>query len=111
MRSTGRAVFVALLFVGIFAALMGAQNKSSSVPKYNPSQQQVFSGFVGQVRDYECPVSGSVGTHLSLKVGGENLEVHLAPAKFLKDYGIVINPGEKIQITGMKVEFDGKPAV
>lgn len=109
MRFTGRAVFLAILIVGVFAAL-GAQNKPD-VPKYDPSHQQTFTGIVGQVKDYHCPVSGTVGTHLALKEITETLEVHMAPAAFLKEYGIVINPGEKIQVTGVKVNFDGKPAV
>lgn len=110
MRFTGRVVFLAVLILGMFAALWGAQN-NPDVPKYDVSHQQVFTGIVGQVKDYHCPVSGTVGTHLAVKEITETLEVHMAPATFLKQYGIVISPGEKVQITGVKVTFDGKPAV
>ncbi|PYP85973.1 MAG: hypothetical protein DMG65_19855 [Candidatus Angelobacter sp. Gp1-AA117] len=110
MRFTGRAVLIAILFIGVFAALLGAQNKPD-VPKYDLSHQQVFTGIVGQLKDYQCPVSGMIGTHLALKEITETLEVHMAPAAFMKEYGIVIHPGEKVQVTGVKVLFDGKPAV
>ena len=105
MRFTGRAVFLAILILGVFAALLGAQYKAD-VPKYDLSRQQTFSGIVGEVKDYHCPVSGTVGTHIALKEITETLEVHMAPATFLKEYGIVINPGEKVQVTGVKVTFD-----
>jgi hypothetical protein len=39
------------------------------------------------------------------------VEVHLAPATFLKEYGIVLQPGDHVSITGIKFTFDGKPAM
>jgi len=78
---------------------------------YEIANQHVITGIVVDVRDYECPVSGTVGSHITVKRTGETIEVHLAPAKFLKRYEIVINKGDQVQIEGATTTVDGKPAL
>src|SRR6266567_1938933 len=56
-----------------------------SLPKYNPAAEAVYKGAVLDVRDRECPVSGSIGTHILMKL--EN--------------------GNTIEVTGWKTEFQG----
>src|SRR5437763_16505090 len=44
------------------------------------SGTQTFSGIVQEAKEYQCPVSGTIGSHVSVKGGPEVIEVHLAPA-------------------------------
>ena len=64
-----------------------------------------IQGVVLEVKDYHCPVSGTIGTHFSLKTDHGDLEVHMAPAKFFKDYEILIRKGADVSVTGNRVEL------
>ena len=87
------------------------QKAPNSVPAYSFAQEHTVSGIIQEIKNYQCPVSGTIGSHISIKDGSEIIEVHLAPAKFVKDYDIVFKPGDKVQVTGVKFVFDGKPAM
>jgi DNA/RNA endonuclease YhcR with UshA esterase domain len=43
--------------------------------------------------------------------GKGTIEIHLAPATFMKQYEMVINKGDNIEIQGSKILFEGKPAL
>ena len=79
--------------------------------QYDTAQQQTVTGIVEAVTQYRCPVSGTVGTHITVKLTTGTIEVHLAPAKFLKDYEILINKGDEVEIRGAKIIFEGKPSL
>jgi DNA/RNA endonuclease YhcR with UshA esterase domain len=117
MRNPGTVVRT-ILFAAIIAAIItvtarvaAQDNGTQNVPKYNITQEQTLQGVVSEVKDYHCPVSGSIGTHFSLKTDHGDFEVHMAPAKFFKDYEILIRKGVDVSVTGNTVEFNGKPAV
>jgi hypothetical protein len=78
---------------------------------YEIANQKVLTGTVVDVQDYQCPVSGTVGTHIILRHAGGTLEVHLAPAKFLKQYEIITGKGSQVQIEGAMTTVEGKPAM
>jgi DNA/RNA endonuclease YhcR with UshA esterase domain len=78
---------------------------------YEIANQRVVTGIVVDVQDYACPVSGAVGSHITVRHAGGTIEVHLAPAKFLKQYEIVINKGDQVQIEGATTIVDGKPGL
>ena len=111
MKITWRAVFVAILLIAVFKWLGGAQNQPQAAARYDPAHQQLVTGIIVDVKDYPCPVSAAIGTHLAVKTVMETLEVHLAPAVFLKEYGIVFHAGDKVQIRGVRVTLNGKPAM
>ena len=100
-------LILALLVAG--APLLAQQNQSNSaVPKYDPAAETVFKGAVDEVRDRECPVSRGVGSHVMLKLAeGKIIEVHIAPAKFVKSYEVTFNKGDQLEVTGTKVDFEG----
>jgi DNA/RNA endonuclease YhcR with UshA esterase domain len=79
--------------------------------QYKTTNQQTITGIVEAVKEYQCPVSGTVGTHLTVKLSTGTIEVHLAPAKFVKDYEVVINKGDQVEIRGAKIIFEGKPSL
>lgn len=90
-------------------AATGAQKPASEpVPKYDKSTEAVFKGTVDDVRDRTCPVSGGLGSHLMLKqADGTVIEVHLALTKFVTQYELVFHKGDVVEVTGVKVKFEG----
>jgi len=78
---------------------------------YDQTRQQVFTGTVVGAKDYNCPVSGTVGSHITIKTDVANMEVHLAPASFMKRYEIMIRDGDRVSVVGSRVIFEGKPAL
>jgi DNA/RNA endonuclease YhcR with UshA esterase domain len=118
MRNLGTVVRT-ILFAAIIAAIIAvtarvaAQDNATqqNVPRYNIAQEHTVQGVVLEVKDYHCPVSGTIGTHFSLRTDRGDFEVHMAPAKFFKDYEILIRKGMDVSVTGNTVEFNGKPAV
>jgi hypothetical protein len=78
------------------------------VPKYDKSTEAVFKGTVDEVKDRQCPVSGGMGAHLVLKLtDGSSLGVHLALTKFVNQYELVFHKGDVVEVTGVKVKFEG----
>jgi len=107
---TWSAIILILALMAVTAPAFAAQAASAgaTVPKYNPATEAVFKGTVEEVRDRQCPVSGGMGSHVILKLeNGTTIEVHLASTKFVKEYELVFNKGDELEITGSKVTFEG----
>ena len=97
---------VAVIVTPAFAAPKAGSQ--AGVPKYDPATEAVFKGTVEEVRDRQCPVSGGMGAHVILNLGGgKTIEVHLATTKFMKNYELVFNKGDQLEVTGSKVTFEG----
>ncbi len=78
---------------------------------YNPQTVETLAGEVVSV-DKVTPQKGmSQGVHLLLKTDKESVPVHLGPDWFLENQETVLQPGDKIEVKGSRVEFDGKPAI
>ena len=102
--------FGLILLMVLSMSWMAAAQKSSneSVPKYDKSTEAVFKGTVEDVKDRDCPVSGGKGSHLTLKTAdGSTIEVHLALTKFVNQYELVFHKGDVLEVTGVKVKFEG----
>jgi len=102
--------FAALVLLYLMAPAFAAQKPApeASVPKYDPAAEAVFKGIVVEVKDHECPVSGGMGAHVILKLADEStIEVHLSTTKWVKDYNLTLNKGDAIEVTGVKVKFQG----
>lgn len=78
---------------------------------YDKSSQETIQGKIQEVKEYACPVTGATGSHISVKTAEGAVEVHLAPAKFLKEYEISFKPGEDVKVIGAKATVDGKPGL
>jgi DNA/RNA endonuclease YhcR with UshA esterase domain len=101
------AVLLGLLLVAAWAS--AAQKPvNGPVPKYDKSTEAVFKGTVEDVKDRECPVSGGMGSHLVLKLAdGNSIEVHLSLTKFVNQYELTFHKGDVLEVTGVKVKFEG----
>lgn len=107
---TWLAVILAVALVKVVTPAFTAEkgNPQTAVPKYNPATEVTLKGTVDDVRDRECAVSGGMGAHVILKTSdGKTIEVHLATTRFMKNYQLVFNKGDQIEVTGAKVVFEG----
>lgn len=93
-------------------SVLGQKNASPVVPRYDRSAEAVFKGTVEGVHDHQCPVSGGLGTHLTLKQpDGSLVEVHLALSRFVRQYELVFQNGGVVEVTGVRVKFDGTDTI
>jgi len=109
MKTWSLLILILALTLGVTSASADqASAPGAGVPKYDPATEAVFKGTVQEVKDRQCPVSGGLGSHVVLKLDdGTTIEVHLAPTKFVKTYELVFNVGDRIEVTGSKVKFEG----
>jgi hypothetical protein len=109
------------VLLGVFALLLSgatitlvSQEKSSPKPApyiYVPASEQTMRGWVVESKDFQCPVTGTVGSHITVKNETGSLEVHLAPASFMKQYEINIRKGDNVTVVGSRIMFEGKTAL
>jgi hypothetical protein len=109
MKTWSGVVLILAMMTALTPALATQSSApSAGVPKYDPATEAVFKGTVQEVRDRQCPVSGGMGSHVILKLeNGSTIEVHLASTKFVKEYELVFNVGDELEVTGSKVVFEG----
>jgi hypothetical protein len=98
--------------VAAILLLVPASAAAQAAPKYDPSTEVTIQGKVLSIHDRECPISGTLGAHFMLEaLNGKVYEVHLAPAKFTQMFDMVFTPGEKAEVTGNTLVFQGKDAI
>jgi DNA/RNA endonuclease YhcR with UshA esterase domain len=108
MKTWRIIVVVLAVLVATVSVIAAPKPATEPVPKYDKSTEAVFKGTVDEVRDRQCPVSGGMGSHLILKVAdGSSIEVHLALTKFVTQYELVFHKGDVLEVTGVKVKFEG----
>jgi len=104
-----------LLLVLAGVSTLISQEKNPTQPLHNHAYDQntleKVEGLVVDARDYNCPVSGTVGSHITIKSEGRDIEVHLAPASFMKQYEIAIRKNDKVTVFGSRITFEGKPSL
>ncbi|HZI57309.1 MAG TPA: hypothetical protein VFF39_11065 [Verrucomicrobiae bacterium] len=104
-----------LLLVLAGVSTLISQEKTPPQPLHNHAYDQntleKVEGLVVDARDYNCPVSGTVGSHITVKGEGRDIEVHLAPASFMQRYEIAIRKNDKVTVFGSRITFEGKPAL
>ncbi len=93
-------------FIVLVCALLSAPSTAQKVKvKYDPATETKVSGTIEEVKEFQCPVSGTVGYHIVLKSGDGTVVAHVAGAKFMKQYEIVFEKGEHIDVVGSKVRL------
>jgi hypothetical protein len=78
---------------------------------YNPATVETFSGTVEAV-DQITPMKGMYGgIHLIVKTDKSSVEVHLGPSWYIERMDTKIEKGDKVEVKGSKVTYEGKPAI
>jgi hypothetical protein len=78
---------------------------------YNPRTVEVISGKVVSVDKSTPRKDMSYGVYLNVKTGKETISVHLGPGWYIENQNIIIEPGDKVEIKGSRITFNGKPAI
>jgi hypothetical protein len=110
MQRIPRCSCIVVVLAGLLVAAAAAQ-KAPKV-KYDPATEVKVSGVIDDIKEFECPASGALGYHITLKSPDRVTVVHVAAAKFIKEYEISFAKGEQIQVVGSKVRLpDGEEGV
>ncbi len=84
---------------------------SSYQRMYNPATVETVSGVIESV-DKITPIKGMyAGIHLVLKTDRESIAVHLGPEWYIERQDVKLEKGDKIEVKGSRITFDGKPAI
>lgn len=110
MTRTARCVLLITL-VAVLSVTASPANRAPKV-KYNPATEARISGTIEEVKEFECPVSGTLCYHLILKTGDGTVVVHVAASRFMKQYEILFEKGQRIDVVGSKVKLEsGEDAI
>jgi hypothetical protein len=108
-----------VLFFGaapmLLALAISSDQKDTAEPRYDTATNIDVMVVVADVKEV-TPGNPLNGMHLivrpeSAKGNSETTDVYLAPDDYLKDFGCHFTKGDKIQVKGSKVKFNGGPAV
>ncbi|MDA8089378.1 MAG: hypothetical protein M0Z61_04035 [Nitrospiraceae bacterium] len=78
---------------------------------YNPQTVEPISGTIESV-DKFTPMRGmGYGIHLMVKTDKETIPVHLGPGWYIERQDMKFKKGDKVEVTGSRVTFEGKPAI
>ncbi len=100
-----RCMFIVTSVVSLLALAAAASSQKPRV-KYDPAAETTISGTIEEVKEYECPASGTLGYHLVIKSHDQLVTVHVAASKFLRDYEISFAKGEQVEVVGAKMKLD-----
>ena len=93
----------------VFFVFIGSDNRSAEI-RYDPANTVYLSGAVQDVREAVDPPALR-GVHVSLNLGKKIIEVYIAPASFLKTFGISVAKGDQLQFSGSKIRYRGADLV
>ena len=108
-----------LIWIALIAAMvllvvpnLSSQNaeRAPGVPQFSLQQEVRLTGEIREVKNYSCPVTGTVGTHLELQTTEGPIEAHVAAARFLQQYGIEFHAGQTVEMIGVKGVYEGRAA-
>lgn len=118
-RLIGMAIALSLILTSsiAFAAWRGWRGSggwgmgSQYQRMYNPATVETLTGTVESV-DKITPMKGMMyGVHLLLKTDKEAISVHLGPGWYIERLDTKIEKGDKVEVKGSRITFDGKPAI
>lgn len=82
---------------------------------YDPKTVETVSGEVRSVEQIQGRGrgrgGGGHGVHLILKTDKEEIAVHLGPSWYIDKQGLKLAAGDRIEVRGSRVTFEGKPAI
>jgi len=91
-------------------ALSQNSERVPGVPQFKIQQEVRLTGEIREIKNYSCPVTGTVGTHLELQTTEGPIEAHVAAARFLQQHGIEFHAGQTVEMFGVKGMYEGRAA-
>lgn len=85
---------------------------TSDVMSYDASKEISAKGTVAAGSEFACPASdGELGAHFVLKTADGDYVVHLAPARVMRSLHWNFKPGQRVEVVGAQVKYQGKPGL
>lgn len=109
-----KLAFVVVICLVLLAANSWAQpgkGRNSAGRMYNPATVETLSGEVTSVDKSTSGQGRSLGVHFTLKTEKETIPVHLGPGWYVDQQEVKLAPGDKVEVSGSRVTYQGKPAV
>jgi hypothetical protein len=78
---------------------------------YDAKTVETVSGEVTSVQEMTPFKSMGRGVHLMLKTDKETISVHLGPVWYIERQDTKIAAGDKIEVKGSRITYEGKPAI
>jgi hypothetical protein len=78
---------------------------------YNPKTVETLSGEVVSVDKFTPGRRMSYGVHFTLKTEKETIPVHLGPSWYMEKQAVTIAAGDKVEVTGSRVTYQGQPTI
>ncbi|WP_129125376.1 ubiquitin family protein [Geomonas oryzae] len=78
---------------------------------YDPAKVETLSGEVVRVETMPARKGPGSGIHLQLKTDQGTIPVHLGPSWFVERLDERIAKGDRVEVKGSRITFDGKPAI
>ncbi|MHC4270155.1 MAG: carboxypeptidase regulatory-like domain-containing protein [Planctomycetota bacterium] len=89
----------------------GCGNGNPCCRTYNSETEETISGEVVSVDKIVRGKEGFYGIHLTVKADEETVTVHLGPGWYIENQDMKIEAKDKVEITGSKVFYEGKPVI
>jgi len=106
-----------VLLIGTLLLFLPLQASSQTVDTsrsgrlYNPASEQTVTGQIVAIQRMEAQHRFGYGLHLVLKVGEEELPVHLGPGWYFERNDFPIAEGDTLQVTGSRITLEDGPAL
>jgi alanine racemase len=123
MKRTGRVISLMSILVLVLAAATwaqpgpgGGQGRGWGVSGpysriYNPKTVETLSGEVVSLDKFTPGERMSYGVHFTLKTEKETIPVHLGPGWYMEKQAVTIAAGDKVEVTGSRIMYQGKPTI
>lgn len=79
--------------------------------RYDSSTVETVQGQVIEVGEFTGRRAPGRGVHLRLQTDRETIAVHLGPAYYVDFQEPKIEVGDRVTVTGSRIEYDGAPAI
>jgi alanine racemase len=78
---------------------------------FNPQTVETLSGEVVSVDKFTPGKRMSYGVHFTLKTDKATIPVHMGPGWYMEKQALTIAAGDKVEVTGSRIMYQGKPAI
>jgi len=100
-----------ILIMGLVVLCMLLLSPRRHPLAYNAATEVTVHGVVQDVRTFWCPVSGEEGTHLTITSSAGEVQVHVAPARFLNGRQWTFSRGDVVDVVGARIHYLGHDAL
>jgi len=78
---------------------------------FDPKTVETLSGEVIRIDKFTPGRKMSYGVHFTLKTEKETIPVHLGPSWYLDKQTVTIAQGDKVEVTGSRITYQGQPTI